>query len=991
MPVNAAASAGLALILFSMPAASADTLQLVTGNGNVFSLDYDEMLAALGRSAEARAGLNDPAGGPASADADESAGEPQEDQDAADDGLRDEIDELGRQLEGVISASGQTAAGALGSSGRLVNVQPRDGHVIYGSSSESGEVVGAAPYLRYDAGAHDYVAYLQDGYEKATYDIPRLGGSYTISGGSLDWAHPDRWNVKQQRVLDGDVSLSGSVASGSGVLLLEVEGDFTAPFSYDWPVGDFPPGGRIVAAATPNDLMNMQYDSGKFVFGEGRILFGLDPAGPRDLLETLQSGLYQFRVLRTDLSLSDGIACPHAGEEEAPLLGGTCYHVDVADRLENDDDTAPGEAVVLIEPEGTNRQGQGTGFNRYAAVYDILPVLIGEPAYVYDRDGAVSISDDRTQTHYGKCRLDHAGDYAGCQIGRSDGPPLGATLSGAADGSGRFLMVDRIDFAADSAPAGSPGGVWRSPDQYAPSAHASYRLAEEAPYYVMADTARQGSGTFLYGSGHPGDNFYLVVSVDGLMETGIGSLPGGVLLQVSNAGHDRVWVIRDPGGHIAYAGVSQDGKIMATGAMPADLRGYTLDIYDDAPVMGSGAANALIDAYNGRITASYSPFGSGDHNIMVAMAYLRYPITTDASISDVRMSKGGSCDMDSYQIRHLGGEYGAGDSMHVPVMPGASVLCMKIGGFDIVVRLADIAEPASIASIPPARGAGVEQMTLLETSRESGRHQGVIRTGQQTVSSVAAFAHSNGVMNANVVVGASGGAAVQRHIDFAPRYALDDTQISECGPYRSNDPCRHRAGAQERLLEYARENWSGWVGDSVAVTSGFDIVINVYRNGSPVLSEREGFGRSATLAINNSGVEPFAALQEYATAYEAVRVEKTLSFHADAADFVQIEVVIDHRLDHDGGLPPLTPPGNIFACEYAPHAVIHTVVEEGMSFQPPRDYRSGCMDTDRDFMGALDYVRQIETVLADPDAKNVITMGGESMWSEIRGGHVIFY
>ena len=125
---------------------------------------------------------------------------------------------------------------------------------------------------------------------------------------------------------------------------------------------------------------------------------------------------------------------------------------------------------------------------------------------------------------------------------------------------------------------------------------------------------------------------------------------------------------------------------------------YTLRTYPDAPVhYTSCVTNGLmIDGYNGGSACIGN--GKTDTLIYTSGAYMKYPVTVDVSISNVRMT---GLDKPDVSLRYIDGRYEAGSAFYIPIIPGMTTLKMNIAGSEASIDLADIAPAVSIISLEP--------------------------------------------------------------------------------------------------------------------------------------------------------------------------------------------------------------------------------------------------------------------------------------------------
>ena len=149
--------------------------------------------------------------------------------------------------------------------------------------------------------------------------------------------------------------------------------------------------------------------------------------------------------------------------------------------------------------------------------------------------------------------------------------------------------------------------------------------------------------------------------------------------------------------------VSQLGNAAAIEPLPEGP--HTLRLYPDAlsvkPIRSDGV---LFDPYHHGII----PFVPiiNENVFFTSNAYIRYPMTVEVYISNVRLSSESDCsnalDLDR------DGLYQAGDLLMIPILPGTSVLCMEIAGSGVVIHLEDVLAQSVVSSIPAVVSDGKE-------------------------------------------------------------------------------------------------------------------------------------------------------------------------------------------------------------------------------------------------------------------------------------------
>ena len=324
--------AAMLLIVVSVPTAYAATLQLVTENGNVFSIDFDEILflwemqnpsnqtqaiATIHQEiSDLRAQLNSITNTTDVGDIQDRIDELQEQlnsnstsTDAAIMLLESEIGTLREQLAMVLTNSTATdteiemlqetiatlttdlenleqdgvAAGALGTSGRMVPVSA-SGYFVYGDDRGRPGNITEATSFNYYTGSINYVGFIPDTSTPTRYSLDSPYGSYhaTQSGLVPATGSSINLNVVASRALEGDAptvrdvgrTVEIDVGVGDKVLVQLDEADLSDVVAFDVDVE-----GVVAQVVTsPNDLIGTEYrdfnGTGKFVFFEGEAQHG---------------------------------------------------------------------------------------------------------------------------------------------------------------------------------------------------------------------------------------------------------------------------------------------------------------------------------------------------------------------------------------------------------------------------------------------------------------------------------------------------------------------------------------------------------------------------------------------------------------------------------------------------------------------------------------------------------------------------------------------
>ena len=320
--------AAILLIVASVPAAYAATLQLVTENGNVFSIDFDEILSIWEgynpsnqtlaiKALELRidqlvnstvtnstsqqdvidlqnqvtaliAQLNATRTNSTATDASVAIIQGQINAlvgqlntvltnstatEAEIDALQDQINTLTTEVENLEQDG--IGAGALGTSGRMVSAA-LDGYVIYGEHGKLGTITEATTYNWY-TGPVDYIGIIPDKDYFTKYSLDSPNGQYYVSDSKLV---PVQGSSKLVRT-DGHKVLEGSapvIQDRGREVEIDVNGKVLVQLDESRlgsgvTIGVDTEGVTAQVVMSPNDLINTEYrdfnETGKFVLFEG--------------------------------------------------------------------------------------------------------------------------------------------------------------------------------------------------------------------------------------------------------------------------------------------------------------------------------------------------------------------------------------------------------------------------------------------------------------------------------------------------------------------------------------------------------------------------------------------------------------------------------------------------------------------------------------------------------------------------------------------------
>ena len=320
--------AAILLIVVSVPAAYAATLQLVTENGNVFSIDFDEILSIWEgynpsnqtlaiKALELRidqlvnstvtnstsqqdvidlqnqvtaliAQLNATRTNSTATDASVAIIQGQINAlvgqlntvltnstatEAEIDALQDTINSLTEDLENLEQDG--IGAGALGTSGRMVSAA-LDGYVIYGEHGKLGTITEATTYNRY-TGPVDYIGIIPDKDSFTKYSLGLPNGLYNVHDSDLVPVQGSSKLVRTDgyKVFEGSAPVIDNqgrdVEIGvNGKVLVQLD---KSSFGNGVTVGVDTEGVTAQVVTSQNDLINTEYrdfnGTGKFVLFEG--------------------------------------------------------------------------------------------------------------------------------------------------------------------------------------------------------------------------------------------------------------------------------------------------------------------------------------------------------------------------------------------------------------------------------------------------------------------------------------------------------------------------------------------------------------------------------------------------------------------------------------------------------------------------------------------------------------------------------------------------
>ena len=316
---------------------------------------------------------------------------------------------------------------------------------------------------------------------------------------------------------------------------------------------------------------------------------------------------------------------------------------------------------------------------------------------------------------------------------------------------------------------------------------------------------------------------------------------------------------------------------------------YNLRIYPDAAVHITPCTTngIMIDGYNADSACIAND--KDEALVYTVSAYMRYPVTVDVELRDIRMTEPGKPDV---RLGYLDKSYTAGSVVFIPVIPKMQTLEMKIAGSDTVVHFADIAEPVNILSIPYA-------------------------SGNPATSTTSMFATSTGEVTAYLQLDTSRSGSATYSFDFTDRY--NSVYFSSSGAHSNYVDKIGGMGSALRSL-YAN-NWPLIIQDSVSGdgSSSVYVDVNVYRNGVLVASE----STSATQSVNNANVQagtPFSGTITTSSRSSNEGISERLSFYAEVGDYIEISITSRSSTStSSSGLPPTTMTGSGVVCSKTYH------------------------------------------------------------------------
>ena len=318
---------------------------------------------------------------------------------------------------------------------------------------------------------------------------------------------------------------------------------------------------------------------------------------------------------------------------------------------------------------------------------------------------------------------------------------------------------------------------------------------------------------------------------------------------------------------------------------------HTLRLYPDAlsvvPIRSDGV---LFDTYHDGII-EFVP-ASNNNVLFTSNAYIRYPMTVEVYIADVRLSSESDCSNALNLARD--GLYQPGDLLMIPVLPGTSVLCMNIAGSDVVIHLEDVLAQSIVSSIPASQSDGrratsgtstfiSQDGTITVTVTASMRSH---FTAERSFDYNDAMAHTGNVDWASNVKARSGpvcGAYVgQPDCDTNPRPELPSNWSSEIAS----------------LVSDASNNyWDRWRTATTMSVSGDRpmLTMNVYRNGE-LLETQQVFGLLPRAELTVSNFARYSMDQSISTTSEVLALEEVITVDVKKGDFVQVEFTADANL-----------------------------------------------------------------------------------------------
>ena len=297
---------------------------------------------------------------------------------------------------------------------------------------------------------------------------------------------------------------------------------------------------------------------------------------------------------------------------------------------------------------------------------------------------------------------------------------------------------------------------------------------------------------------------------------------------------------------------------------------HTLRLYPDAlsvsPIRSSGV---LFDTYHDGII-EFVP-ASNDNVLFTSNAYIRYPMTVEVYIADVRLSAYSDCSA----ALDLGrdGLYQPGDILMIPVLPGTSVLCMNIAGSDVVIHLEDVLAQSIVSSIPASQS-----------------------DGRRATSGASTFISQDGTITVTVTASMRSHFTAERSLDYNDEMAHtgiamwaynpnarsgivcniwfgDPDCKSNLRPPFSNAPNDHILAAE--LADATNNRWDRWRTATTMSVSGDSptLIMNIYRNGE-LLDTQQVYGSRPSAELTVSNFERYSMDQSISTTSETLTLEK---------------------------------------------------------------------------------------------------------------------
>ena len=392
---------------------------------------------------------------------------------------------------------------------------------------------------------------------------------------------------------------------------------------------------------------------------------------------------------------------------------------------------------------------------------------------------------------------------------------------------------------------------------------------------------------------------------------------------------------------------SQLGTDRAFAPLPEGQHGLRLysGTLDVNPMQNPGV---LFDVHHDNVI-QFTPL-DGDYSLFVANTYIRYPMTVDVNISDVRLSAKSDCSASlDLGIDRL---YGAGDILMIPILPGTTVLCMNIAGSDAVIHLGDVLAQSVVSSIPSA-----------------------VSDGQRAISGAATFVNRDGILTATITSSMTGQLSVERSLDYNDVYSHTGSIVYNEQP--SFTPRPSDVSSLRSLLIAAIDN--RWDAAGASNSQRFyserpTLTMNIYRNGELVETSTEFGPSSRHGSYRVSNFTYYTMDQKISAQLDVIDLYEIVPISVKKGDFVQVEITATDTIAFN--LPSSRLPSG-FVVEYTgvyPAGCYHY----GMGYRCISEWQQ----RDRDMAFA-----SLNPLY--PDANPVIT-SVESKSVEIIGGYVIF-